>query len=136
VQAMRGTAVAAGVPATLRTTAATGGLDVEVRVDVAKLPFLNRQGRREQQIVFIAGLFDPSHNRFVIAKRGVVDLALTEATEKRWAREGMGARITLSAPPGRYRLRVVVLEATDGKLSSFSRPAVVYEPNKHSKSGG
>jgi hypothetical protein len=53
-----------------------------------------------------------------------VDLALKEETLTRLTANGVKARLTLGAPPGQYRVRVVVQEA-EGKLAALDQSAEI-----------
>lgn len=95
-----------------------------VRLDVSRLGFVEEEGRREQRIEVIAGLFD-ADGKFITGRRGALDLALTTATWQRYQRQGMTARSVLAAPAGVYRLRVVVGTANRGALSAFNRQVTI-----------
>jgi hypothetical protein len=56
----------------------------------------------------------------VAAKEGVVDFALKNETLPRLMASGLNASLSLAAPPGSYRVRVVVQDA-DGKMASLNR---------------
>jgi VWFA-related protein len=121
---MRQTGESSGVPVTVATTFSSRGVTAAVRFDVSRLEFVRENGRRRQQLAVIAGLFDGS-GRFVTGRRGVLNLALSDATWKRYQRQGMSARLTLAAPAGRYRLRVVVGEVDGGGVSAFNRTVTI-----------
>ncbi len=122
--AMAGSDMLAAVPASLAVTQKGLQVIVSLRFNAARLAFVTRQGRREQQLVILAGLYrNGSH--FTAGERGVLDLALEPATWKRYRRQGFGADLPLSAPPGRYKLRVVVLESSTGGLAAFTRMIAV-----------
>jgi VWFA-related protein len=118
--AMRTRGAITALPAVLRVHAAGRAVTIEVMLNAVRLAFVKRGHRRLQQVVVIAALFGPG-SRFVAGERGVLDLALRNATWKRLRRQGIVAALTLHAPPGAYRLRVVALASSIGKLSAFSR---------------
>ena len=47
-----------------------------------------------------------------------MDFAMADATYARLSASGINAGLNLDVPPGKYRLRAVVQEAVDGKMSS------------------
>jgi hypothetical protein len=94
-----------------------------IRVDIAKLQFAEHEGRKLQRLVFIAELLD-ERGALSTAQEGIVDLALKEETLTRLTANGVKARLTLGAPPGQYRVRVVVQEA-EGKLAALDRSAEI-----------
>jgi VWFA-related protein len=94
-------------------------LSLSIHVDVAALKFAEREGRRVQKLTFIGALLDAGGN-MVAAKEGVVDFALKNETLPRLMASGLNASLSLAAPPGSYRVRVVVQDA-DGKMASLNR---------------
>lgn len=122
--AMRGDDNLAGVPATIVSAPGKGSETVEVRLSVDRMPFHDK-GRRFQDLYFIAGLFN-SQGKFVTGKQGEMDLALMPATWRRLESEGLNAKLTLPAPAGDYRLRVVVGEFSDGALSATDRAVEIH----------
>lgn len=109
------------VPA--RTADGGPALRVAVYLDIARLAFGRQGGVRSQRITFIAALFDEQSN-FVTGKEGEADFALQESTFKQ-LRGGWEGGLTLSAPPGKYRLRAVVQEAVGGKLTATTLPVTL-----------
>ena len=90
-----------------------------IHVDVSSLKFAKRSGRHLQTLTFIGALLDPS-GAIVAAKEGIVEFTLKDETLPRLTAQGFGATLSLAAPPGSYRARVVVQDA-DGKLASFDQ---------------
>jgi len=88
-------------------------LSVVVRVDVSKLAFATREGRRTQRITFVSALLDGQGN-VVTAKQGWMDLALTQETYDRLAKSGLNAALSFQVAPGVYGLREVVQESVHG----------------------
>jgi hypothetical protein len=56
----------------------------------------------------------------VTAKEGVMDLALKDDTLTRLKASGINATLGLNAPPGPYKVRVVVQDA-DGKIGAVNQ---------------
>src|SRR6185437_11010552 len=77
--------------------------------------FLDEKGRRRENLIFVAGLFRPE-GTFLVGKQAEMDLALADTTWKKLETGGFSAKLTLDAPAGAYRLRVVVGEKNGGKL--------------------
>ncbi len=90
-----------------------------IHVDVSRLKFVKRNGRHLQKLVFIGALLDDRGN-MVAAKEGVVDFALKKETLPRLTASGLNASLSLAAPPGAYRVRVVVEDAY-GKMGSLNQ---------------
>jgi len=94
-------------------------VSLAIHVDVSPLKFAARGGRRVQKLICIGALVDADGN-VVAAKEGVVDFALKNETLPRLMASGLSAALSLTAPPGSYRVRVVVQDA-DGKMASLNQ---------------
>jgi hypothetical protein len=90
-----------------------------IHVDLAKLKFTENWGRQTQKLAFIGALMDANGN-LVTAKEGAMDLALKQENLARMQSRGVNAELTLSAPPGPYRVRIVVQDA-EGKMAALSQ---------------
>jgi hypothetical protein len=91
----------------LEVTVGASQVSVKVQVDVDKLEFPNQRGRRRDQIVVIAALFDGA-GRCVAGKFGALTLALTAARWKEMKTAGARTLLDLTSPAGQYELRVAV----------------------------
>jgi VWFA-related protein len=94
-------------------------LSLLIHVDLAKLKFTESSGRQTQKLAFIGALLDASGN-MVTAKEGAMELALKPESLARMQASGVNAALTLSAPPGPYRVRIVVQDA-EGKMAALSQ---------------
>jgi VWFA-related protein len=84
-------------------------------VDLTRVNFDRRDGRRTQDLTFIVGLMDRD-GTFLRGKQARYDLALTEQTYKNYTEQGFNITLTLTAPPGKYLLRGIVAEGTTGRI--------------------
>lgn len=91
------------------------GVSVDARVDISKLPFEKETDRRDEKLIFIAGLFDPQ-GKFITGKEAEMELALKQDSFEHFSKSGITGAMSLEAPPGNYRLRVVVEEAVKGEM--------------------
>ena len=107
-----------GVPGTEKSGAK--GVSVDARVDISKLPFEKQKDRRDEKLTFIAGLFDPQ-GKFITGKEAEMELALKQDSFERFSKSGITGAMSLEAPPGNYRLRVVVEEAVKGEMSATAQ---------------
>jgi hypothetical protein len=87
-----------------------------IHVDLTQLKFAQQDGRHVQKLTFIGALLD-SGGKMVAAKEGTMDLSLKDETLASLTAKGVNAGLSLTAPPGPYRVRVVVQDA-DGKLAA------------------
>ncbi len=99
-------------------------LDAVLHLDVRHFHFLEKEGIRSQDLIFIAAVFDSS-GIFVAGKEANIKFALKESTFNRLAENGLDMSVTLQAPPGTYRLRGVVQDAIDGKMVSLTLPVEI-----------
>lgn len=100
-------------------------LHVVLHLDVPHLRFANLFDVRSEQLTVIVALFDAAGN-FATGKECEVDFNLKENTFNRLA-GGMDAGLTLNAPPGRYRLRGVVRDGNEGKITASSLAVEIQE---------
>ena len=94
-------------------------LSLIIHTDLAKLQFTQRDGRNLQKLRFIGALVN-GQGEMVVAKEGAMDLALTEETIARLTASGINATLALYAPPGKYRVRVVVQDAF-GRIAALNQ---------------
>lgn len=92
---------------------------LRIHVDIRPLQFAKRDGRRVQKLTFIGAMLNRDGD-IVSAKEGEIDFALKDNTLAELSAEGVNAWLSLPAPAGRYRLRVVVQDA-DGKLAALNQ---------------
>jgi len=95
-------------------------LNVQTRVDIRELPFQRQEERYVDVLTLVVALFDTQGN-MIAAKEGQMQLALKPETFERFSKTGLSGTMTLEVPSGAYRLRVVVEEATHGKMSATGR---------------
>ncbi len=118
------------LPMQVTTEAGTSGagepvLKVAVHLDVNKLPFQMQGDRKVERLIFVTALFD-NQNHFLTAAQGIMDLRLKKDTLATLSNKGLDAKLSLQAPPGNYRLRQVVQETGDGRLTAISRPVEIH----------
>ena len=113
------------VPVTLSAAGAkmpdgAPALRVILRVDVPHLPFISNFGVHSQLLTVIAALFDDS-GTFITGKECELNFHLKDDTFQK-INGPLNAGLTLTAAPGKYRLRVVVLDGNSGKMTASSAP--------------
>jgi hypothetical protein len=106
--------------------ASKGGreLSVQTRVDIQKLPFELQKDRHVDLLTFVVALFD-SQGKMVAGKEAQMQFALKPESFERFSKSGINGAMSLEAPPGTYRLRVVVEEALHSEMSATSRQAQI-----------
>jgi VWFA-related protein len=103
-------------------TASNGGreISVETRVDIQKLPFQRQKDQYVDKLRIVAALFD-AQGRMIAGKEAQMELALKQESFERFSKSGINGVMSVEAPPGAYRLRVVAQEAIQGQMSAISQ---------------
>jgi VWFA-related protein len=129
---MRGSGEKTDLPATISEklgTASSGGpqLTIQAHIDIQKIPFDLQKDRHVQKFTLVAALFD-SQGNFVTGKEADMELALKPESFDRFSKTGINGVMQLEAPPGSYRLRVVVQEAMRRAISATSQELRMIPP--------
>jgi VWFA-related protein len=103
-------------------TAKNGGheLSVQSRVDIQKFPFAQQKDRHVDMLTFVAVLFD-AQGKMVTGEEAQMQLALKPESFERFSKSGINGVMSLEAPAGAYRLRVVVEEALHNEISATTQ---------------
>jgi len=99
-------------------------LKVAVHVDANKLPYQTQGDRKVERLIFITALFD-EQNHFLTGVQGVMDLRLKPETISSISAQGLDAKLSVQAAPGNYRLRQVVQEVGDGRITTINRNVTI-----------
>ncbi len=99
-------------------------LKVAIHVDSSKLPYQTQGDRKVERLIFITALFD-EHDRFLTGVQGVMDLRLKPETLESISDQGLNAKLSVQAAPGIYRLRQVVQEVGDGRITTINRNVTI-----------
>ena len=94
-------------------------LTVTAKIDAAKLSLHQKNGRNNGEVTLVAGLFDQNGN-FLSAWQKTIQLRLKDETLARWFASGITAASEFHVSPGKYVVRVVVLDAGSRRLSEHS----------------
>ncbi len=107
-----------------KTATGDSVLRVLLRVDTRDLPFLRRDDRSIENLRFVLALFD-SQGKFLAGLEGEMAIALKDATLARISEQGLEQGLSLRAPPGAYRLRLVLQELMHGQIAAQSQPVEI-----------
>jgi hypothetical protein len=110
------------IPARVAVMASAGTVRVQVAVDATKLRFVERDGRWIQQLTMVTVMEDAQGSP-VEGKQSIMDLAVTEETLTSFRAKGLHAETSFTLPKGMYRVREVVRERVDNRMSA-SRTSV------------
>jgi VWFA-related protein len=113
--------VAVRVTAEINPSVTGPKVDMRAWIDVSRLNFETRHSRHDQNLTVIAALLDPAGN-FVTGRQADAALTLKESSFQALSSAGLTFALSLHAPPGSYKLRVLVQEALTGKITATSQP--------------
>lgn len=99
-------------------------LKVAIHVDSSRLPYQTQGDRKVERLIFITALFD-EHDKFLTGVQGVMDLRLKSETLESLSNEGLNAKLSVQVAPGNYRLRQVVQEVGDGRITTINRNVTI-----------
>ena len=95
-------------------------LAIQAHISIEKLPFQRKDDRYVDMLTFVVALFDQSE-KMVSGTEAQMELALKQDSYKRFLDTGINGTMSVVAPPGAYRLRVVVEEAAHGQITAASQ---------------
>lgn len=99
-------------------------LKVVIHVDANRLPYQTQGDRKVERLIFITALFD-EQNHFLTGVQGVMDLRLKPETMSSISTQGLDAKLSVQAARGNYRLRQVVQEVGDGRITTINRNVTI-----------
>jgi VWFA-related protein len=105
------------IPARVAVMASGGTVRVRVAVDAGKLRFVERNGRFVQQLTLVTVMEDAQGSP-VMGKQSIMDLAVKPETLADFRAKGLQAETSFTLPKGTYRVREVVREAVDNRMSA------------------
>jgi len=91
-------------------------LAVLVHVDVKKMHFRKAEGRNQNNLTIVSGLFD-RNGRFITGNQKIVDMHLKDDTLANKLGSGITVKSSFDVKPGSYLVRLVVRDA-EGQLSA------------------
>jgi hypothetical protein len=97
-------------------------LSILARVDVKQLRFRKADGRNDDTLTIIGGVFDRNGN-YVAGTQKVVDMKLKDQTLEALPATGVTIKSTVDVAPGSYVVRLVVRD-TEGQLMSAQNSVV------------
>jgi len=97
-------------------------LSVLSRIDAKQLKYRKSDGRNDDTLTVVAGVFDRNGN-FVVGTQKVVDLKLKDQTLEKLPAGGITVKTNLDVPSGEYVVRLVVRDS-EGQVMSALNGAV------------
>src|SRR6266478_5008004 len=92
--------------------------------DVKGIHFQKVQGRNNDQLTIISGIFDENGN-FVTGLSKVVDMKLLDTTYTRLSRSGFTVKTSFDVKPGTYLVRLVVRDALGAQMAARNGAVVI-----------
>ncbi len=99
-------------------------LAVLTRFDVKGIHFRKVQGRNNDQLTIVTGIFDENGN-FVTALSKIVEMNLLDTTYSRLSRSGFTVKTSFDVKPGTYLVRLVVRDAVGAQMAARNGAVVI-----------
>jgi VWFA-related protein len=105
-----------------KTSESKAKLSILARVDVKQLRFRKVDGRNNDTLTIVGGVFDRNGN-YVTGNQKIVDMKLKDETLEKLPGSGVTIKSTLDIAPGSYVVRLVVRDS-EGQLMSAQNSVV------------
>ena len=92
--------------------------------DVKSIHFQKVQGRNNDQLTILTGIFDENGN-FVTGLSKIVDMKLLDTTYTRLSRSGFTVKSSFDVKPGTYLVRLVVRDAVGAQMAARNGAVVI-----------
>src|SRR2546423_8652614 len=92
--------------------------------DVKSIHFQKVEGRNNDQLTIVTGIFDENGN-FVTGLSKVVDMKLLDTTYVRLSRSGFTVKTSFDVKPGTYLVRLVVRDAVGAQMAARNGAVVI-----------
>ncbi len=99
-------------------------LSVLTHLDVKSIHFRKAEGRNNDQLTIVTGIFDENGN-FVTGAEKIVDMKLLDATYDRLSRSGMTVKSSFDVKPGTYMVRLVVRDSEGAQMAARNGAVVI-----------
>jgi len=100
-----------------KTGPQTARLSMVAHVDLKTLRFKKENGRNQDDLTLMAGLFDHNGN-YISGTQKTVNLRLLDANLERWLWSGITVPASFEVKPGAYVLRLVVRDSSGPLLAA------------------
>ena len=104
----------------LRTDAGNFELELESRVAIIKIPFVDEEQRRKNVIHLVVVVFD-ENDSYVTGLEKTIALRLTDGGYEALRRQGLLSKAAFNVPPGRYKIKTAVRESVRQQMGSLQR---------------
>jgi VWFA-related protein len=104
----------------LRTDSGRFELELDSRVAITKIPFVDEEQRRKNVIHLVVVVFD-ENDSYVTGLEKTIALRLTDAGYEALRRQGLLSKAAFNVPPGRYKIKAAVRESVRQQMGSLQR---------------
>jgi hypothetical protein len=98
----------------------TYGVSFLTNISVRGLHFLDEDARRKNLISMVLVAFD-ENDRYIDGVEKSIEFRLLETSYASLLDQGLTSRVELKLPMGRYKIKAVVRESTQGKIGSVTK---------------
>ena len=95
-------------------------VSLSTHVDIRPIPFIEEDARRKNLIHLVVVAYDET-DRFVDGIERSIDFKLTDESYPSLLQYGIDSKVTFHLPMGRYKVKAVVREGTQGKMGSATK---------------
>jgi VWFA-related protein len=89
-------------------------------VNMHNIKFVEEEARRRNQISLVLAAFDET-DHYINGLEKTIDFRLQESSYTNLRSHGLNSRVELKLPMGRYKIKAVVRESTQGKMGSVTK---------------
>jgi VWFA-related protein len=95
-------------------------VSLSTKISIRGLPFIDDNSRHRNLINAVVVALDEM-DHFVDGIEKSIDFKLTDASYATLLDHGLSSKVELKLPPGRYKIKAVVREGTQGKMGSLTK---------------
>jgi VWFA-related protein len=98
----------------------TYSVSFQTSVNIRKIKFLEEENRQKNLISLVLAAFD-ENDKYINGLEKTIDFRLQESNYESLRDHGLKSRVELKLPIGRYKIKAVVRESTEGKMGSVTK---------------
>jgi VWFA-related protein len=99
-------------------------LAILTRLDLKGIHFRKTEGRNNDQLTIVTGIFDENGN-YVTGGEKTVEMKLLDATYERLSHSGLTVKSSFDVKPGTYMVRLVVRDAEGAQMAARNGAVVI-----------
>lgn len=99
-------------------------LAILTRLDVKSIRFRKSEGRNNNQLTIVTGIFDQNGN-YITGGEKTVEMKLLDATYEKLSHSGLTLKSSFDVKPGTYMVRLVVRDAEGSQMAARNGAVVI-----------